>query len=124
MFGNNVDWGWVFWGRIRRECIKLLNHLIVMSFFLSDIKKEEELVAEALIEARNIQEYFWQELSIIHKPFDAKTWKDVFQKRVDKIGVIDFKNPHAKVELRKRLLQQAALSIKALVVLDTKGISK
>lgn len=43
----------------------------------------------------------------------------VFQKRVDKIANINFEHPHYKVELRKRVLQQAALSIAALNLLDS-----
>lgn len=41
----------------------------------------------------------------------------MFQKRVDAIAEIRPSSASAVVELRKRLLQQAALSIKALVVL-------
>lgn len=41
-----------------------------------------------------------------------------FQKRIDKITVINIEYINYKVELRKRILQQAALSIAALQILD------
>ena len=34
----------------------------------------------------------------------------------------DINNPHAIIEMRKRLMQNAALSIALLKILDTKGI--
>lgn len=82
--------------------------------------KEEEKIAEAIIHAREIQEYIWQELSYHDKPFipNLELWHQIFQKRVDKIKAIDANHPTAKVELRKRLLQQAALSILALKLIE------
>lgn len=78
-----------------------------------------EVVAEAVMEARRIQEFIWADQSLSNKPFNPEEWRRVFQKRVDAISNIDPSSPSAMVELRKRLLQQAALSIKALVVLRT-----
>lgn len=82
--------------------------------------KEEKKIAEAIMHAREIQEYIWQELSYHGKPFtpNIETWHQIFQKRVDKIKAIDVSHPTAKVELRKRLLQQAALSILALKLIE------
>lgn len=81
---------------------------------------EEQIIFDALLQSREIQEYIWQELSLSKKPFieNQATWIDVFQKRVYKIAQIDASHPSYKVELRKRILQQAALSICALKVLD------
>ena len=83
-----------------------------------EFTKDEELIKEALIEARKIQEYIWQELSMLKKPYDPLQWAIVFQKRVDKIYDLKLNNTSNKIELRKRVLQQAALSILALRVLD------
>jgi hypothetical protein len=82
---------------------------------------DEQLIAEALLYARKLQEYLWQELSFSHMRFNREEWRVVFQKRVDKIASLDLSNPSAKVELRKRLVQQAALSIKALAILDAES---
>ena len=46
----------------------------------------------------------------------------MFRKRIQKIDDIDVNNPHAIIEMRKRLVQNAALSIALLKILDTKGI--
>jgi len=85
---------------------------------INDLQQDEKLILEALLEARKVQDYIWQDLSLLHKPYNVKAWASVFSKRVNKICQIDNNNPHAKVELRKRVLQQAALSIMALKVLD------
>jgi len=82
-----------------------------------DFSKDEALVASAILEARHIQEFIWSDQSLSRKSFDPESWRIVFQKRVDAIAAVNLASPSAKVELRKRLLQQAALSIKALVVI-------
>jgi hypothetical protein len=51
----------------------------------------------------------------VYKP---AVWAGLLQKRVDKITLIDMSQPSAFVELRKRVLQQATLSIQLLKVLD------
>ncbi len=79
---------------------------------------DEQLVSDAILEARKVQEYIWQELSFIYNPFEIDKWVNIFQKRVNKIQDIDISHPNHKVELRKRILQQAALSIMALRILD------
>lgn len=82
--------------------------------------KEEKLIAESIMYARKVQEYIWQELSYTRERyiFNTNHWVRAFQKRVDKIQSIDTNHASYKVELRKRLLQQAALSIAALQILD------
>lgn len=85
-----------------------------------DYDKEEKIIVEAIMHAREIQEYIWQELSYHNKEFlpNLEVWHQIFQKRVDKIKAIDASHWNAKVELRKRLLQQAALSILALKLIE------
>ena len=39
-----------------------------------------------------------------------------------KIDDIDINNPHAIIEMRKRVMQNAALSVALMKILDTKGI--
>lgn len=77
----------------------------------------EQLVAEAMIGAKEMQDFLWDRLSGIHKPYDQEVWVGMFQKRVDKIAAVDPSHPHWKVEVRKRLLQQAALSLQAILAL-------
>jgi len=82
-----------------------------------DFSIEEKIIKEAIIHAREVQEYLWDDDSFLHKNICESDWVRVFQKRVDKIKELDFTNPGVKVELKKRLLQQAALSILALRIL-------
>lgn len=51
-----------------------------------------------------------------------KNGEELFRKRVQKIDDIDVNNPHAIIEMRKRIMQNAALSIALMKILDTKGI--
>ncbi len=46
----------------------------------------------------------------------------MFRKRIQKIDDIDINNPHAIIEMRKRVMQNAALSVALMKILDTKGI--
>lgn len=82
---------------------------------------EESLIYDAVVNARKIQGFLLNEQDST-KPLDVNHWVQLFQKRVDKISEIDSQNPSAIIELRKRLLQQAALSIKALNILQTRGV--
>lgn len=83
------------------------------------MENEDNIIHEAIKDARRVQEYIWQELSLTNDlDFDARTWQYVFQKRVDKIAQIRKTDPLYKAELRKRVLQQAALSICALKIID------
>lgn len=85
-----------------------------------ELNQTEQIVLQAIHDGRGVQKFLWKELSLTHYPYEvnADIWAAVFQKRVDKIKQINFNHPNASVELRKRLLQQATLSIQALLVLD------
>ena len=82
---------------------------------------EENIIAEAILAARHVQEFIWGEISLSNdNPLNETNkgiWVDQFQKRVVKINEINFDRPSARIELRKRLLQQAALSVAALKTL-------
>jgi hypothetical protein len=82
-----------------------------------DLSEYEKEVLRAIKLARDIQDFIWSDESWANKPFDPQTWAPVFQKRVD--CLMEIKTDHAswKVESRKRLLQQASLSIKAIMAL-------
>jgi hypothetical protein len=82
--------------------------------------EEEKIIAEAIANAREVQEFIWGEDSMdgVVNQNDLRIWVRLFQKRVDKIEEIRITHPHALYELRKRLVQQAALSIKAIELLQ------
>lgn len=83
-----------------------------------DFTEDEKIIIEGVLNARKVQDFIFGDRTKQDRYFDAQFWGELFQKRVDKIAEIDITNPSAIVELRKRLLQQASLSIRALVVLN------
>lgn len=80
-----------------------------------ELTKEEKHLEEAIVAARKIQIFLWGEAN---GSWGLEEWRRMFIKRVVKIEMIDKNNPHAMVELKKRLLQNAALSIALLGILD------
>ena len=80
---------------------------------------EEEQIKEAIIASRKLEEYLWGEYN---GQWNIEEWRRMFRKRVQKIDDIDVNNPHAIIEMRKRVMQNAALSIALMKILDTKGI--
>lgn len=81
--------------------------------------KEEQQLAEAIVAARKMQEFLWGEYN---GQWNIEEWRSMFRKRIQKIDDIDVNNPHAKIEMRKRLVQNAALSIALLRIIDEEGI--
>ncbi len=79
---------------------------------------EEHAIAEVIRSARTVQEFLWGECN---GAWGLEEWRRMFRKRAKKIDDIKPNNPHAMVELRKRLLQNAALSV-ALISLIDKGV--
>lgn len=79
------------------------------------ITKEEKYLFEAIVAARKIQTFLWGEAN---GAWGLEEWRRMFRKRNQKIDDIKTDNPHAIVEFKKRLLQNAALSIALLGILD------
>ena len=76
---------------------------------------EELVLREAILAARHIQDFLWG------KPdgsFGWEEWLRMFRKRVVKLEQVDVVKPYAIIEIRKRLLQQAGLSIAMLSILQ------
>lgn len=80
---------------------------------------EEEQIREVIIASRKLEEYLWGEYN---GQWNIEEWRRMFRKRVQKIDDIDINNPHAIIEMRKRVMQNAALSVALMKILDTKGI--
>lgn len=83
------------------------------------LTNEEEQIKEVIISARILEEFLWGEYN---GQWDIEEWRRMFRKRIKKIDDIDVNNPHAKIEMRKRLLQNAALSVALMKIIDEKGI--
>ena len=80
---------------------------------------EEEQIREVIIASRRLEEYLWGEYN---GKWNIEEWRRMFRKRIQKIDDIDVNNPHAIIEMRKRVMQNAALSIALMKILDTRGI--
>ena len=85
----------------------------------NDFTDEEEQIREVIIASRKLEKYLWGEYN---GQWNIEEWRRMFRKRIQKIDDIDVNNPHAIIEMRKRLMQNAALSIALMKILDTKGI--
>ena len=83
------------------------------------LSNEEEQIKEVIIAARTLEEYLWGEYN---GKWNIEEWRRMFRKRIQKIDNIDVSNPHAIIEMRKRLMQNAALSVALMKILDTEGI--
>jgi hypothetical protein len=79
---------------------------------------EERAALTAAIEsARQVQTFLWGEAN---GAWGLDEWVRMFRKRV--VKEVQRSNPHASVELRKRLLQTAALSIALIGIIDRDGV--
>lgn len=76
---------------------------------------EEKAIAEVIRAARVIQDFLWQDMNA---EVGLEEFKRMFRKRVAKIEAIDMKNPHWRVELKKRVLQTAAISVNLIHKID------
>jgi len=86
------------------------------------LKKEEKYLFDIIIASRKIQEFLWGDF--MSGEINLEEFKRMYRKRVAKIDEIDENNPHAIIELKKRITQIAAISINLLHRLDNGGISQ
>jgi hypothetical protein len=77
--------------------------------------EEEKALMEVVLAARKVQTFLWGEANL---SWGIEEWKRMFRKRVAKLESVDPNNPHAKVEIKKRLLQTAALSVALITLLN------
>jgi hypothetical protein len=96
---------------------RFMKKLILKLFGFS---REEIYLFESVKSARNVQDFLWGEYN---SKWDLEEWKRMFSKRMVKIADIDERNPHAKIELKKRILQNTALGIAMLEKIDSDSIS-
>ena len=82
------------------------------------LKDEEKIIYKTIIAARKVQTLFWGEAN---GEFGLEEWRRMFRKRIKKIDNIDISKPHHMVEMKKRLLQNAALSVALLNILNKSG---
>ncbi len=81
--------------------------------------KETFRIWRAIHHARRVQETIWGDANFTHSEHAMGELIPMLTKRVEKIYAIrTVNNKHWRVELRKRLLQQAAISIALMESLD------
>jgi hypothetical protein len=73
--------------------------------------EEYEAIAEILEAARKVQECLWGDMN---DDAGLEEFRRMFRKRVAKIEAVSMDNPHWEVELKKRLLQTAAIAVNML----------
>ena len=78
-------------------------------------KSRDQHIVEVLQATRKIQDFLWGKHN---KNWGLEEWRRMFRKRIKTIDDIDSTNPHALIELRKRLLQNAGLCIALLEKLE------
>lgn len=83
------------------------------------IKTEETVIIEAIKHSRAVQDYLW---GWANKEWGIEEWRRMLRKRVEKLDELDPSNPHYNVELRKRVLQTAALSVALLTEMEKRNI--
>jgi len=79
------------------------------------IIKQWIYIAKAIWSARKVQDFLWGK---VDGEWGVEEWLKMFRKRVVKLEEIDIKHPHATIEMKKRLLQTAALSIAMLANIE------
>ena len=86
--------------------------------------KEAFRIWLAITHARRVQDHIWGESNHTHHEHNMGDLIPMLKKRIDKIYAIRaVDNEHWRVELRKRLLQQAAISIALMESLDRGAIT-
>jgi len=84
------------------------------------MKTEDQTMFEVIKAARLIQEFLWGDMN---DDCGLEEFKRMFRKRVIKIDEIEFSNPHWQTELKKRVLQTAAMAVNLITKLDNGKIT-
>lgn len=84
-----------------------------------DLSEEEQKILSIIKSAREIEDYLWGENN---EKWNLREWILMLRKRIVKIENIDYNNPHAAIELRKRVMQMGAVSVAFLKKIDKDGI--
>ena len=75
------------------------------------------MLFRAVLSARRVQRLLWGDSDNYQ---GLEEWRRMFRKRWAKIDEVKLDNPHWHIELKKRLLQNAALSIALLGIVNSK----
>lgn len=84
-----------------------------------ELSAEERAIADVIRAARQIQEFLWGQHNAV---WELEEWRRMFRKRVAKLDEVEPSNPHASIEIKKRLLQTAALAVAMIGRIDSEGM--
>lgn len=73
----------------------------------------------AFYHARHVQEFLWGDKNQV---WNFEEWRRMLRKRVQKLEGIENSHAYPEIEIKKRLLQTAAVSIAMLVYMDRNGM--
>jgi len=90
-----------------------------MSILNPDLSKEEKIIVEGVLAARVVQEFLWGHAN---GAWGLEEWRRMLRKRLAKLEEVNPSNPHAAVELKKRLLQNIACSVALLRLIQDSGV--
>lgn len=76
---------------------------------------EDERIYRIVKAGRKLEDWLWGDLN---GEWGLEEWKRMITKRAHKIVKVNTDNPHWKIELKKRLLQNACVSIALMGRLD------
>jgi hypothetical protein len=85
---------------------------------LLELSSEEQVTYDVILAARKVQNY------LFGKPdgcYGWEEWRRMFRKRLVKLDNIDESKQSANIEVRKRLLQTAALAVAFIHLIDKLG---
>jgi hypothetical protein len=96
-------------------CEELNKEIDKMLGIKEGFKDEEKNIIKVIKAAREVQEFLWRDMN---DEAGLEEFKRMFRKRVSKLEKINMSNPHWKIELKKRLLQVAAISVNLITKID------
>ena len=87
----------------------------------TQFEEEEMIIADIIKSARKIQDFIWGDMN---KEAGLEEYKRIFRKRLVKMEEIKTTNPHWEREMKKRLLQVAAMSVNMIYRLNQGDVTE
>ncbi len=87
---------------------------------MDQFTEEEIIIKDLIVSARKIQDFIWGDMN---KEAGLEEYKRIFRKRLIKVEEIETTNPHWEREMKKRLLQVAAMSVNMIYRLNKHDVT-
>jgi hypothetical protein len=79
------------------------------------MKTEEETIQKTMLAARQVQEFLWGKMN---DDIGLEEVRRMIRKRVAKLDAVSTENPHWRIEVKKRLLQTAAIAVNFITKIE------